>query len=159
MLCSLLSALCPLSLLLLQLSSELIANKHAFVVPELPAKKWSLLSQDTSPEYLAQRQGRHRQHTHDHESERSSAKAQSTVGELICFCACARPYLVLIAAAYSLWLHQLLGGGARKICLFPSVRTFLELDRQLIKPPVEDDDDDDEDQSAATAAATTMTDN
>lgn len=57
------------------------------------------------------------------------------------------------AAALNSWMHALLGGAARKICLFPSVRAFLDLDRQLIVKPQEADDDDDDEAEAAAAAS------
>ena len=53
-------------------------------------------------------------------------------------------------AALGAWLHALLG-ASKKICLFPSVRSFLHLDRPLARP--ESDSDSDDDAQADTAAA------
>jgi len=54
-------------------------------------------------------------------------------------------------AGYSAWLRGTLS-GCRKMCLFPALRAFLDLDRELARP-VEEDDDEEDGVGAAAAPA------
>lgn len=51
--------------------------------------------------------------------------------------------MFLPPASYADWLHRVLG-GTRQISVLPSVRRFLDLDRQLIKEEEEEYVSDDE---------------
>jgi len=61
-----------------------------------------------------------------------------------------------LPAALAAWLATLLG-ASKKICLFPSVRAFLDLDRALAQPP-SDDSDDEEEAQTGDAQQNSMTD-